>query len=105
MLRHVRLNEHGAAIGIESGGKPIHEHFNRVLLNLRSVSIVGGERMPIRNKKEAIELVLHADPIFERADEISKVQPAGRTHAAQHAFWLSSQGHHAFCSTMSKAPR
>ena len=99
MLRHVRLNEHGAAIRIKSGGKPIHKHFDRVLLYLRSVGVISSESMPIRDKEETVELVLHAHPVVERADKVSQVQLARRPHAAQYAFRLSSRGHYSRTST------
>ena len=28
MLRHMRLNEHGAAVGIQTGGEPIQKYFD-----------------------------------------------------------------------------
>ena len=34
MLGHVRLDEHGAALGIESGGQPVEQHLEGILLNL-----------------------------------------------------------------------
>ena len=34
MLRHVRLDEHGAALGIEPGGQPVEQDFQRILFDL-----------------------------------------------------------------------
>src|SRR5262249_21633642 len=57
-----------------------------VLLHARGVSVVGGQRVPVGNKEEAVVLVLHADPVLQRAHVVAEVQLARRAHAAQHAF-------------------
>ena len=95
MLRHMRLDEHGAALGIEPGGKPIEQDFYGILLYLRSIGVVGGERVPVGDKKEALILVLHAYPVIECAHEIAQVQLPGRAHPAEDAF-LCLRRHHAF---------
>ena len=33
VLRHMRLDEHGAAFGIESRGQPVEQHIERILLS------------------------------------------------------------------------
>src|SRR5215475_6444350 len=86
MLRHVRLNKHGAALGIKASCEPIEQHLNRVLLYLRGVRVVRRERMPVSNKEKALILVLHAHPVLQRPDVIAEVQLARRTHAAKNAF-------------------
>ena len=88
MLRHVRLDEHGAALGIEPGGQPVEQHFQRVFFDPRSVGVIGGERVPVGDEEKAIVLVLHAHPVVQRADEVSQMQLAGGAHTAEHAFAL-----------------
>ncbi len=53
MLRHVRLDKHGATIRIQSGRQPVQQHFDGILFYLRSVGVIGGERVPVGNTKEA----------------------------------------------------
>ena len=86
MRRHVRLDEHHALCGIEPGREPIQQHFDRVLFQMRGVGIVGGQCVPVGDEEKAVVLVLHADPVFERAHVVAQVQFAGRAHSAQHAF-------------------
>src|SRR5262249_47444513 len=103
MLRHVRLDEHGAALGIKPGGKPVEKHFNRVLLYLGCIGVIRSEGMPVGDEEEALVLVLHAYPVIERADIIAEVQFAGGAHAAEDAFSCSRSGH--ALSTSKNIPR
>src|SRR5581483_5568232 len=51
VLRHVRLDEHNAAIRGEACGQPVEHHFQRVLLDAAGIGIVGGERVPISDEE------------------------------------------------------
>ena len=42
---------------------------------------MGGQRVPVGDKKETLMLVLQAHPVFEHAVIVTKVQRSGRTHA------------------------
>ena len=80
--RDVRLDEHYAFPGIEPRRQPIQQHFDRVFFQSRRVGVVGRQRMPVGDEEEALVLVLHVDPVFERADVVAQVKFAGRAHAA-----------------------
>src|SRR5438045_8310889 len=92
MLRHVRLNEHGAALGIEAGCKPIEHDLERVALDARGIGVVGSERVPVGNEEEALVGILQLDPVGQRSHVIAKVQLAGGTHAAQYPAATSRWG-------------
>ena len=77
VLRHVRLNEHGATLGVESGGQPIEQYFNGILLDLRSVGVIGRQRVPVGDKEETLVLLLHAHPVLQSANIVAKMQLAG----------------------------
>ena len=102
MLRHMRLNEHGATFGIEPRRQPIEQDFNRVLLHLRSVGVISREGMPIGDKKEALVFILHAHPVLQRADIVAEMQLARRAHAAQNALPSLGLGNHPSLSIRSK---
>src|SRR3954464_9300321 len=53
VLRHVRLDEEGRLLGIESGGEPVERYLQRIFFHARGVGIVGGERVPVGDEKEA----------------------------------------------------
>src|SRR5579863_8135772 len=105
MLRYMRLNKHCAARRIKSGGEPVNSDVERILFDPRSVAVVGGERVPIGNKEETFVLILHPDPIVERADKITQVQLSGGAHTAEDSFaWRVRGGHQTPSSTASKIP-
>ena len=82
----MRLDEHGTALGIESGRQPVEQHFQGIFLHERCVGVVGRQGVPVRHKKEAFILVLHAHPVIQCADKVAQVQLASGAHAAEHAF-------------------
>ena len=63
VLRYVRLDEHGAALRVEAGGEPVDHHFQRVLLDLGGIGIIGGEGMPVGDKEKTIVRLLQLHPI------------------------------------------
>ena len=81
MLRHFRLDKQRRLRGINAGGQPINHHVPGVLLDLCGAIVMGGERVPISDKKETLILVLQAHPVLEHAVVVTKVQRSGRTHA------------------------
>ena len=73
MLDHAGLNEERGSLRIKTDGKPVHRIVDDRLANpLRGV-IVGGERMPIDNAVEALEVVLQAHPIVQGTDQMPEV--------------------------------
>ena len=60
MLRHVRLDEQRAALGIEPGGEPVEHHLEGILLHAARVGVVGGQRVPVGDEEEALVVVLQA---------------------------------------------
>ena len=85
VLHDVALDEEHALLRIEAGGEKIHRHFERVLFHRGGVGVVGGERVVVGDEEVALVLVLHADPVMQRAHVVAEVQLAGRAHAAEHA--------------------
>jgi hypothetical protein len=83
--RHVRLNEQHGFFRIKPRRQPVQRDFQRIFFHAGSVSVVGGERVPVDYAEEALILILHAYPILKRAHIVSQVKLAGRTHAAEHA--------------------
>ena len=59
---------------------------------MRGVGVVGGQRVPVGNEKETVVLILHTNPVLERADIVAEMELAGRAHSAQDAF-LGGSGH------------
>ncbi len=89
MLRNMRLNEHGAAFGVEARGQPVEQDFHRVLFDVRSVGVIGGKCVPVGHEEKAVVLVLHANPIVQCAHEVPQVQLPRGAHTAEHAFALA----------------
>src|SRR5690242_6046088 len=87
MLRHMRLDEHDAALRIEPRCQPIEQSVNRILLHLRGVRVVRRECVPISDAEKALVLVLHLHPVRQRTDIMADVKLASRAHAAQHPFF------------------
>src|SRR5262249_28019978 len=85
MLQHVRLNEDGALAGIEAGAEIVQDNFQSVFGETRGLVIVGGERMPIRDKEKTLVSLLQPNPALERSDVVPQMQLAGGTHAAENA--------------------
>src|SRR5579872_713473 len=94
VLRNMRLDKHGAALGIQSGCEPVEQHFNGILLYTRSVGVIGGQGMPIRDEEVAFVLILHAHPIIEGADKVAEVQFAGGAHATENALAMMGRRRH-----------
>src|ERR1700683_539365 len=61
--------------------------------------------MPVGNHKKTFVLILHPDPVVERAHIISQVQFPGRAHATEHALTQCGGRYHG-CSTslITRAP-
>ncbi len=85
VLRHMRLDEDGRLLGIESGGEPVESHFKDVGLDPRGISVIGGESMPVGDKEKAIVFVLEPGPVLQRSDVVANVQFTCRSHAAEYA--------------------
>ncbi len=84
---NVRLDEHHALLRIETGGQPVEENVDRIFFYARGVGVVGGQGVPVGDEEEALVLVLHANPVFERADVVAEMQLAGGTHSAEDTFF------------------
>ena len=82
----MRLDKDHRLLRIESGRQPVKRDFKRIFLDARCVGVVGGERVPVGHHEKALVLVLHAHPVLQCAHIVAKMQLAGRTHAAKHAF-------------------
>src|SRR5690242_5294874 len=96
MLGNVRLDEHGAAFGVEPGGEPVEQNVERVLLDAGSIGIIGRERVPVGHEKETVVFTLHAYPVIECADVVAEVQLSGGAHTAEHALARVGSSSHQF---------
>src|SRR5207247_2218415 len=106
MLRHMRLNEHGATVGIESGGQPVEQNVERILFDSRGVGVVRGKSVPVGDKEEAFILTLHTYPVVQSADKIPQMQFARGAHTAEHAFaMIGTSSHHILIKRELNTPR
>ncbi len=92
VLRHHRLHEEGALLGIEAGANPVGDVVERGRDDLAGVGVVRRQGMPVDDAVEAVELGLKVDPVLKSADQMTQMQLAGRAHARHHA--LSCQRSH-----------
>src|ERR1700730_9460482 len=102
MVRNVRLDEHGTAFGIQAGGEPIQQHFQRVFLYSRSVGVIGSESVPVGYEEKTFILILHANPVIESSDEVSQMKLARRAHSADDACPLIRRTQHQILDRMDK---
>ena len=49
-------------VGIEPGGQPVGRHLEDVLAIVAGVGVVGGERVPVHDRVEALVRVLQRAP-------------------------------------------
>ena len=56
--------------------------FSRIV---RGVGVVGGERVPVHDREEAVVLVLQAHPVVEGAGQVAEVQRPRGPHAGEDA--------------------
>src|SRR5262249_6813454 len=90
------------ALRVKTGGEPVEQHVDRVLLHLRCVGVVGGQCVPVGDEVEALVLILHTHPVLQRADVIAEVQFSSGAHAAKHAFTSMGRWHQILVSIPSK---
>ena len=81
VLGHERLDEQHRALGIDAGCDPVGDVVDRVVDDLARVGVVARQRVPVGDEVAAVVGVLQRDPVLERADQMSKMQLAGRAHA------------------------
>ena len=84
VLRHARLDEQGRLRRVNAGGKPVHQHVPNVVFNNFWGIVVSGQRVPVRDEKQALVFMLQPDPIFEYAMVVAKMQASGGAHTRQH---------------------
>src|SRR5437667_10574556 len=72
-------------LGVETGAEPVGNHLDRVRRHLGHVVGARGQRVPVGDEEEAVELVLDPDPVGERAEGVSEVKLAGWPQAREHA--------------------
>src|SRR5208283_5923806 len=94
MRRNVRLDEDDGFLRVKARGQPIEFDLDGIFLEARGVSVIGRERVPVCYFEKTLILVLHADPVLQRADVVAEMQFASRAHTAQHAFASWGRGCH-----------
>ena len=87
MLGHARLNKQRGLRRIHAGSKPVDHHVPHMLLHGARIVVVGGERMPVGDKEQALEFVLQTHPVFEHAVVVAQMQCAGGAHAGKYAVY------------------
>ena len=80
MLGHQRLDEQHRALGIDAGGDQVGDVVDRAVDDLAGVGVVARQRVPVGDEVAAVVGVLQRDPVPERADQVPKMQLAGRAH-------------------------
>src|SRR5262249_49612600 len=81
----MRLYEESRNTRIQSRGQPVDEHIVDVFRQLRGVVVAGGQHVPVGNEEEALVFVLKRHPVLQRAVVVTQRQPAGGSHAREHA--------------------
>ena len=84
----LRLLEDGGFGGVETGGEVVDGDLQHVLGDRRSISVIGGERVPVSDEVEAIvrRIGLKLDPVLQRPEVVADVQPTSGAHAGENAF-------------------
>ena len=85
VLGHAGLYEQYRLRRIHAGGQPVDDHVPYVLLDDFRRVVVRGERVPVGDEVQALELVLQPDPVLEHAVIVAQVQGPGRAHAGKNA--------------------
>src|SRR5450631_697624 len=93
MLGHFRLDEERGHARVETRSQPVDHHAPGVFLEFRSVLITCGQRVPVRDEKIALILILKLDPILQGAVIVAQVQLSCGTHAGQDAPVLYGSAH------------
>src|ERR1700693_711889 len=96
VLGDLRLNEEGGLLRVEAGDEPVGGDLNGVLGDLRSVGVIGRERVPIRDEVETFtrRVVLEFDAVLEGSEGAAGGEPPSRAHAADDAFAGGGGGSH-----------
>jgi hypothetical protein len=67
-----RLPEYRTFYRVDSGGKPIDDHVNRMLVQAAGVDI-RRKSMVIGNEMKIVKFILERDPILQRPNEMTQV--------------------------------
>src|SRR5262249_7954700 len=107
-----RLLEDDGLFRVEARGEVVRDNFDGVLRDGRSVRVIAGERVPGGGEVETFvgrkwrvasgewranpfgcgnDLVLQADPVFERAEIMADVEFSGRPHAGDNSPFVGYQ--------------
>ena len=86
VLQHLRLLEDDRFFRIETGGQPIDNHVTTGLGDALWRIVIGGQGMPVGDKKQTFVIVLQTDPVFEHAVKVTQMQATRRAHAGKYAF-------------------
>jgi hypothetical protein len=91
VLGNERLDEDRALLRVDPGGNPVREVVGRVAGELGRVGVLARQRVPVGDEVETIVLNLEADPVAQRAGQMSEMELSGRAHARHHA-WFHEVG-------------
>ena len=83
VLRHLRLDEQHAFLGVEAGAEVIDGDFPHPGANLSRIRVAGGEGVPVGDEVEGLVVLLQLHPVIQGTEKVAQVQRAGRPHATQ----------------------
>ena len=92
MFRHVALDHERGFLGIKPHRQPVRRNLDHRTLDQPDVVQVVSHRLVIGNQEKALVLVLHLDPVLQRAQVMPQVQLPRGPHAGENALLLSHCG-------------
>ena len=85
VLGHLGLDEERAALRIESDREPVGGDLEGARPEVAGVLVVGGQRVPVHDAVEGVELVLHRHPVAVRPHQVPEVGRPGGPHPGEEA--------------------
>ena len=85
VLGHLRLDEERAALWIEPHREPVGGDLEGARPEVARVLVVGGQRVPVHDAVEGVELVLHRHPVAVRPHQVPEVGRPGGPHPGEEA--------------------
>ena len=88
MFFHCRLNKKGAFFRIETGGQPVDQHVQGIILDAFCRTVFAGDCVPVSHEIKTVVLAafLQFHPVAQRAVQISQMQKPGGSHPAENSF-------------------
>jgi hypothetical protein len=68
------LAKYNAPVGIKTNAQPVYDHLEGISPDPLRGDVIGGQGMPIGDKKEAPVLILKAYPVFQGPVQMTKMK-------------------------------